>query len=401
MTQDFYRFNHEAAKKFVSPEQQGLRRRFMDENVFRPAASLCMDGRVQGFMHAIGVPIGVIELYRSAGAKHGPENLMHMRRMQDAVQNGQDYSKADGRPDPHATLLFQTVHYSHSAPAVASCAAWEHDTAAAMHYMQELSEAYHASWPGKVIAFPLLIDTDLDAMTVIGFQGEPFATRELLGMKGDPLPSRLLGMVVDRLVQLFPSSWHPLALLDMRFQKVFHQELALYLLHNLEVIRKVQTVGREPEMLDHQERLVFIGRHADWMFPEQHNSVFLVDDIATPEELSLQIGIALRYVVRNVILDACTTGEKAWRIPFLFNVPHVDRDLDATKVYMRALLQKVIRPAITASFAGVREWLLHSQGIPQEMRDQVASMGLGEFLERISLCLSTSRKSTRQFVPFT
>lgn len=398
--QEFYRLNHLASQEFASPQEVERRTSFMTEHLFRPAVSLCIDGRVQDFMSAMGVPIGVTEIYRSAGATHSPENLMHMRRISDAVQSVSSFQRADGVCDPRVTMLFQTVHYSHSFPAQASCAAWNHDTPAALARMWALSEAYNDSWPGQIIAFPVLIDTDLDALTVVGPAGRRFGVRELL----DPLHeadslSAFLPSLMERMRALFPVSWPPLGALDSRFQEAFHRELAECLLRNLDFVRNICRSGREPEMLDHQERLVFLGRHADWI--TDHNSVFLIDDTTSREEIAFQVKIALRYVAKNILLEALPRHERDWGIPFVVNVPHIGADERATKTYIRALVERVVKPAIHQAVPDVRSWLMGEHGIPRALQAERMLVDLRSLEERIHLCTSVSHKATRQFIPFT
>lgn len=396
-TQEFLRLNHLAAQEFVSAQQQLVRRRFLEEHLFRPSASLCIDGRVQDAPHAIGVPIGVMELYRSAGAKVGPENLMHMQRTRDAILNSHAFCSRNGEQEPRVKMRFQVVHYSQSAFATASCAAWNHDTDAAKNRMMHLADKFNCAWPGSMIALPLMIDTDLDAISVVSERGK-FGTRELLDLSGSPEASSLHGLVIDRLLNLFPSDWAPLRSLPVKHRGAFHQELAECLLRNLDFVRKVIASGRMPEMLDHQERLIFMGRHADWV--EDHNSVFLIDDTADRSELGSQVEIAMRYVTRNILMDQVKKGGRNWTVPLVYNVPHVAMDLHATCVHVRAVTVDTLIPAIRHAAPKVVEWLLGSHGLPKEYQTGTVLSDLTDLAERVEICMSVSDKGTRQFMPF-
>ncbi|MCC7357140.1 hypothetical protein IT408_01400 [Candidatus Uhrbacteria bacterium] len=395
--QEFFCLNHDAAQEFTSKNCEIARKCFIEENLFRPSASLCIDGRVQDFTSAIGVPAGVTELFRSAGVKTGAESLMHMQRTQSSIASSADFRTRAGKHEPRVMMRFQTVHYSHSFPTTASCAAWEHDTVAATVHMLQLAQELNRAWPGHLIALPVLIDTDLDAITVIGPQGR-FGTRELLDL-GDTEITRLFGGTVDRLKKLFPAEWKPLQSFEKKFRVVFHDELAGYLLRNLDFVRKVISSGRSPEMLVHQERLIFVGRHADWI--QDHNSVFLIDDTASPAEIALQLEIAMKYVAKNILLDELPKGTRDWVIPLVFNVPHLDSDKEATRVYVRSVTEVILRPAIQAAAPRVCEWLIGSHGIPKSLQNGALSVDLMELAQRVSICMSTSHKRTRQFVPFT
>lgn len=396
-TQEFLRLNHLAAQEYVSPQQQSVRMRFLEEHLFRPSASLCIDGRVQDAPHAIGVPIGVMELYRSAGAKVGPESLMHMQRARDAIYNSQAFCTRNSEHEPRVKMRFQVVHYSQSAPTTASCAAWQHDTSAAKARMMYLAERFNCAWPGAMIALPLMIDTDLDAISVVSERGK-FGTRELLDLPGSAETASLLGFVVDRLLELFPSDWAPLQALTVKYRGVFHRELAECLLRNLDFVRKVIDSGRKPEMLDHQERLIFMGRHADWV--EDHNSVFLIDDTADREELGSQVEIAMRYVTRNILKEQVPKGVRNWTVPLVYNVPHVGMDLHATRVHVRAVTVDTLIPAIRKAAPKVVEWLLSAHGLPKEYQTGAVLSDLNDLAERVEVCMSVSDKATRQFMPF-
>ncbi len=395
---EFFRLNQIAAHEFTSAASEASRRRFFGENLIRPSASLCIDGRVQDFPAAIGVPTGVTELFRSAGAKTGVENLMHMQRTQHSISNLVDSRDRTGTLDPRRIIRFQTVHYSYSSPTKASCAAWNHDTSAATERMLHHSRGLNKAWPGYLIALPVLIDTDSDAITVIGPEGR-FGTRELLDLPGDPDVSRLRGSIVDRLRNLFPIDWAPLSAFDQRYREVFHAELAGYLLRNLEFVRRVISSGRPPEMLDHQERLIFFGRHADWI--QDHNSVFLIDDTTSPDEIAAQLEIAMKYVAKNILLDELPKGVRNWVIPIVFNIPHVGIDRAATCVHIEEVTKNILRPAIQAAVPRVSEWLLGPHGIPRSLQTGAFSVDLTELVHRVSICMSVSRKETRQFIPFT
>ena len=395
---EFLRLNQEAAREFTSPQRDAERRRFLEENLFRPSASLCIDGRVQDFPAAIGVPTGVLELFRSAGAKTGVESLMHMQRTLNSILSSAEFRTRAGAPDRRVMMRFQTVHYSHTSPTTASCAAWGHDTDAATRQMSHVSHELNRAWPGKMIALPVLVDTDFDAITVIGPNGR-FGTRELLDRPGDPEIAHLLGLVIDRLKKLFPSDWGPLQAFDQRYRDAFHAELARCLLRNLDFVRGIIRQGRPTEMLDHNEKLAFIGRHADWV--SDHNSVFLIDDTASPAEITIQLEIAMKYIAKNILLKVLPTGSRDWVIPIVFNVPHVGFDQDATRVYVRAVTERVLLPAIQSAAPRVCEWLLGSHGIPKSLQTGALSVDLTEFADRVRICMSVSRKETRQFIPFT
>ena len=395
---ELLRLNQEAAREFASPQRDVERRRFLEENLFRPSASLCIDGRVQDFPAAIGVPTGVLELFRSAGAKTGVESLMHMQRTLNSIMSSAEFRTRAGIHDPRVMVRFQTVHYSRTSPTTASCAAWGHDTDAATRQMLHMSNELNRAWPGKMVAMPVLVDTDYDAITVIGPNGR-FGTRELLDRSGDPETSRLLRSVIDRLKKLFPADWEPLQAFDQRYRDAFHSELACCLLRNLDFVRGVIRQGRPPEMLDHGEELIFIGRHADWV--TDHNSVFLIDDTASPAEIALQLEIAMKYVARNILLKELPKGSRDWVIPIVFNVPHVGFDQDATRVYVRAVTERILLPAIQAAAPRVCEWLLGSHGIPKSLQTGALSVDLTELADRVRICMSVSRKETRQFIPFT
>lgn len=386
--QEFYARNCAASATFVQEESR--RTTWLQDHTFRVDASTCIDGRVLDLPLAIGVPIGVMEIYRSAGARVDFRTLSYARRCLDGVRKARR-TRIRGVDKQMATMRLVTVHYSASRPHDASCAAWKHQTNRALEAMKQNADDLNTAFPGEIVAFPVLVDTDADAITVKGPGGD-LSAYELLED-----PSMVNGSsssaLVERLVHVFPPTWHPLAQLTDVYRNAFYAELAERLIANLNFVRQVMEARRPVELLDHQERMVFVGRHADWI--TTHNTIFLIDDTDTDASVRASFEIALRYVVRNVIRDAVAAAKQDWTVPVIINVPHDDDDLALTRIYTRKL-ERSLKLQLEKCEGKLHHWLtihLADEEIPGWMRTQLVTLA-----SRVRFYPSVSHRSSRLFV---
>jgi len=391
----FLQENRAASEKYVA--DLPLRKRWFQTHGFKPSANLCMDGRVSDHGNAVDVPVGIFEMYRSAGSRNTLRNFMYASRTFESVTRSSAIH-IDGRAYDLAEMRFMTAHWSMSHPTTASCKAWENQTAKALAAMQDQAHELNFCFTGRMVAFPTLIDTDLDAITMYG-PGEPYSVFRLskeLGPDKAPDP----GSIVDALRKTFPMDWHPLAALTPAHREAFHPELAERVIANLAFVRNVIASERPLELIEHGERMIFVGRHADWI--DTHNSVFLIDDTEERSSVLASFSIAIPIVARNVIADAVAAEDKEWIVPVVINVPYNEPDSDRLVAvqyarYLKADLVQAIRKDQSSIFGlldGTHS--IRPDRMPTWMLHQVTGIA-----DRIRIVMSVSRRKTRLFEPFT
>lgn len=389
----FYAKNRLASAQFVNEESS--RTAWLASHLFKIEEKTCIDGRTLDAHLAKGLMVGLAEFYRSAGGMSDLGSYAHSRRCLDGTRKAHNVM-LDGTPHPMAILRLNTVHYSESRPSDASCAAWKHNTKKALRFMQESSNELNFSFAGSMVAVPTLLDTDLDAMTIVGPEGR----LDVRGFLDDPKTQNgsSATVIIDRLKKIFPDTWEPLTKFDPRFRHAFHEELAERLVANLAFVRDVIASNRPIELLDHQERMVFVGRHADWI--SDNNVVFLIDDTDKHTRVLNGFEIALKYVAKNVILDAIAAEDRNWVVPVVINIPHDDDDHALTLVYTRHR-EKELKQKLEHCAERVVEWLRsEDHGIPANKRPSWLDVQLKSFISRVVFSKSVSHRRTRLFVPF-
>ncbi|MBU2613724.1 hypothetical protein KJ925_04730 [Patescibacteria group bacterium] len=387
--QEFFRKDAEANDRFMD----GRLRRFdwYENHRFAMSADLCIDGRVQDFPQVLGLPVGILDVFRSKGSMAKLTNPLYRqrfsKRMADIVSHG-------SVRDDMAGMHLATAHHSASMPDTDSCAAWKHQTEAALADVQQHCHELNFAWRGQVVAFPVLIDTDLDAMTIFGPGGNYPVERLVRRLRphepADP------GGIVDALHQIFPSNWEPIAALPSACKDVFHTELAERIVANVDFIREVIALERPVELLKHNEQFIFVGRDADWT--EEHNTLFLIDDTEGDEVLTSFV-IALPYVAKNVILDAVAQEDYEWRIPCVVNIPYAERQQQEAYYHARTLGQR-LRKTTKNLASTMSDFLRGPHGIPNGDIPDWMFRQMADLPERTEIVTSTSLDSTRLFVPF-
>jgi hypothetical protein len=386
--QAYFRENWRRSQLFIA--EQPLREEDLDRWNFRKKAKVCIDGRTGDFEEVIGLRRGVLEEYRSAGAKSDSGSLGHVMRFRDNIRKAMQV-EALGKTKRMAVMKMNTVHYSHAYPDTHSCAAWKHQTEKALRYMWRRSEEQNFDYQGDIVSFPVLIDTDLDAITVCGPKGR-LAVRDVYK---DPQQVDT-GCLIEKLEAIFPRSWDPIKSLTVpEHIPSFYAELAELVAANVQFVRRVESSGRPIELLDHQERMIFVGRHAMTL---SHNSVFLIDDTESDRQLFSGFEIGLKYVAKNVLLDAIRTDDRDPKIPVIINVPHDDDDLRLTRRYVTELKKRLQRK-LNACAEHIYDWLRSDAGIGPDIPHWL-HLPLKAFESLVVFSTSVSHRKTRLYVPF-
>lgn len=393
---NFYSLNLQASTKYE--EALPVRKEWLRGHYFQPAANLCIDGRVQDAGPALGLPIGILEPYRSAGAVSDLERDFYRLRRSAKLRRLKSVQVSHDAPATQmGEMAMFTVHYSHSQPDTASCAAWGHDTARATKNALRLADQYNNTYRGQpVVGFAARIDTDLDAITVMGPGGE-LSVRDLIE---DPRlrNGRTQAVLMKRLYQCFPMDWEPIKRLTPEFRENFHIELTERLIANMAFVRQVQDNGRAIELLDHQERLVFVGRHCDWI--EDHNSVFLIDDTEEEADVIKSFLIGLQYVLMNVVKDAIQNDTQEWHVPVIINVPHDEEEDFYEAVFGARKVLRYLKKALADHRAAIFEKVFRSpHGLdPKEVPDWLFRQAY-DYADRVVFAASASYRKDRRFRP--
>ncbi|MFZ2803898.1 MAG: hypothetical protein WA001_01620 [Patescibacteria group bacterium] len=385
--------NRLASQRYLS--ENPMRKHWLSTHDFLPEADICIDGRVQDFSEAMGMPMGLMELYRSAGCMASFRSLSYAQRTLKAVQKSQAVD-LDGEKRAMVKLRIRTVHYSHSHPDVHSCAAWNNRTEDAVKAMQVHADELNYSFPGKMVAVVATVDTDFDAVTLIG-PGGRFSVREMLDdplMKNGQRPERIW----RELMRVFPPDWAPLLALHEHARATFHKELTERLEANLQFVNEVIASERPVELLEHKETMLFVGRHVDWTGAEEHNSVFLIDDTGERDDVLNDFVIALRYVAKNAIKAAIKADDRNWSIPVMVNIPHDDADDEGVTIVYARNLANDLRDKLHEVASDVVTWLIHSDNaIPANCIPDWMFRQVHDFRSRVQFVTSRSYRKDRLF----
>ena len=368
------------------------RKQWFDKHTFVLVIVTCGDGRMLDTERAYGeryngsggVPRGIIEVERSSGAVNGLESLATCFISRNRVRKG--------RPIIH----MQLAHWSSSHPQTASCAALEHNTDAALRIARYNAQEMGFAFRGRIVAFHGLADTDWDSVTVFG-PGGSIDTLKLArdhGFRGRKMKANLR----RKLMECFPRTCEPLSTLDPSHHAAFYNELAMYLGYNVAYVRSIIASARQVELLDHEERLIVIGRHVAPLVG--YNSAFLCNDHSRRKKIDFLIG--WKFVARNTIADAIATGNRNWQVPAIINTPTDPDDESLTQLHVRHLQERYDDIA-RQNAVGILDFIRADPKIAPHLKRTewlAAQLNPEEFVRRISWCLSTSARRTRRLVPF-
>jgi hypothetical protein len=385
--------NRVESQEFILNAQ--ARRDWLKSHHFRISADLCIDGRVSDFSDALGLQTGLLEMYRSGGCMDNKlDSWVYARRNLDSNRKLLNLSIGGTEEKRMVELRLVTVHYSSSHPSDASCAAWSHDTTAAIDAAQEHANKLNRCFKHNMVAIVALVDTDLDSIKLIGPAGE-LDTGHFGTLLGGKLNGKVHETIVRELKRIFPNTWGPILRLEPSFRERFYPELAERLVANIEFVRGVLDTQRPIELLNHQERIIFIGRPSD---SSDHNAAFLITDLE-PEKNVKNFAIALSYVCTNVIREALAQGCDDWVVPVVISIPHDDDDVQLTCEYSLGIERK-LREAIDTIQSQVYMHVMNhiSPGalLPRFLAESLRNLG-----DQISWCNTVNDRATRLFVPST
>jgi hypothetical protein len=319
VTQRYLMMMHETSRMFSSAEAQYARTQWFCGHEFRPTADLCIDGRVSDFSEALGLPLGIIEKWRSGGCiNNSPTSWIYAERFAKANKKFRSTRLANGTVRQMVQMHFVTTHYSKSRLHTDSCAAWKHDMKSAEAAMLRHANEMNHDYSGYIVAFLTAINTDTDGVTVYG-PGGSLNTEDYVecarGMNGN-----LRELLTSDLQKVFPRDWQPLTALDRLYARAFHAELAEHLAANVRFVCNVIDAQRPIELFTHDEKLIFIGRPSE---TRDHNTAFYIEDRDRASNAA-NFEIALMYVTLNTLNRCIKEGSTDLKIPVIISIPHHD-----------------------------------------------------------------------------
>lgn len=316
---EVYRDAARRSEAYISlePERQAYR----DANPCVPKLFTCMDEREQDTEEALGLPIGVANVYQTAGNKLGDTNLVLRREIQSGIDRAFDAGK-------RVLVLFVT-HESWNDPDHDSCAAWDHDRRAADANAIQQVERFNRDYVDRgarlevvrrhLIAVRLKSFTDLETRV---WHGEHSCVDPLDFMPtngGKIHNDKLSSDALRRFMEVFPYDDPRFSSLDLdEWQGVLRQMTRMFVA-NIHFAQGVATGKVKPTKAGHKGRRVFVGRGA-WGNLNEVNLYFKVSDF-TPN-MPRECRIAGKYVAKNAILDLMRRQDARMSVPFHVNVPY-------------------------------------------------------------------------------
>jgi hypothetical protein len=374
------------------------RRLYFESHLFQLIIDTCMDERLLDVALAFGeldgqkenegahVPPGIMEVMRTGGGKTSLRSLATCDIEDKRVHKHRHWGKLE--------LRLCLAHWSSSHEHTASCAAWKHDTRSAVGYVREFAAKMNYCYPGAMVAIYGLMDTDHDSVVIFGPGGE-LDTMDIAHMLEDQSSETdLIRTISARLRSIFSKTWGPIAAIPDKFKaSAFYRELAEYLAHNVDYVRRNLEGHRKIQLLEHAGRVICIGRHFEFLTEPQ--AAFLLDDHDANLETGLVIGF--RNVGRNNIIDA--DGSDDWVIPVHINIPHSGDSLAImgeyaleTRERIRSIFSKTRRQTAITSF-----WLDDETGVPKPLRHKLRNQIEDGLDRKLAVSVSVSDRNDRLF----
>jgi len=381
----------------------------------------CMDERQDDTRKNLGIPaLGAVSV-RTAGNQLGDYNRHVEAEIMDIVKDSN--KEASGDRLWHPVLILFVTHSSKSRPHDDSCAAWKHETAAALKdaelQVQRFNHGYAVfDSDGNVkqrfaIALHLHTYTDTEAIAFIGEESrvDPsiFADASIDSVLHDLNGIELENMAYKLMRQTFPfEDPRFLGLKHEDWEKVLHQ-LAEMLVANAHVVRAIADKRREASKAGHQGNFIVVGR--GWELLEEANTHFSIGDYAY--DISREARIAGKYVLVNAIRSVAQGQSNTCSVPFHINVPygddtHLKSELDrcASARYALGLARRMLNywrkiakdKAKRAAFQQEVWQALEHAGAGQAEKAVLDNLFQpGNFMRLFQFYVSVSHKRERQF----
>ena len=229
-------FNKLQSKKFV--DHRPKRHEYRQKHPTGIRWLRCMDSRGDPrFMFGDDLPFGIGRSYQNVGAIFKPK---HWPGFQASLQEARSHLEKRGR----GTLFVAADHWSKSSPHL-GCKGHHNDSAraqAATRILKRQLDELFASESDTVRSICVSIDTDTDAITFRGVNGEVFDIATVVYASPPEIQDRLTAVYGEQLTERMIS------------------DLADYAVLNARHCRKVRQKKRPLAEIDRSESMIFVGQ---------------------------------------------------------------------------------------------------------------------------------------------
>lgn len=217
----------------------------------------CMDGRVS-FAHWAKVPAGIVQSMRSLGGRYNLGWSHFNDLVLDFLRNATNQNRL--------SLIINTYHFSKSDKHL-GCKGFGYDQELSLKETGELRDQFTACFDGQNVGSILVgMETDDQAFILHGENNRVLSLSECLDVTTDQLEKQL--------GDLYPN-----------LSPVVVADLIPLLEGNLSHIKSNKTIQRQPSDLNHNERMIGIGRGLDWL---PNNFALLIGPFAPTYETAIK-----------------------------------------------------------------------------------------------------------------
>jgi len=368
------------------------RTQYVDTHDVAWSTAVCSDGRCSDITFALGLIPGQLKSFRDPGSMEA--TLRDPVYMQRFVAHHRLVEQGLGLIQGKClTQVHLSVAHSSGTPSL-GCGAWRADTARYLAHMRELTDEINEWRNGHIIALTALLDTDDDSLRFYGSTGASLSSVDYTSATNDSTPERFQGLhgtIVDHLKEVYPFNRSPIRFIDAKRREAVYAELADRVIANATFVEAVRRSQRPPEELDHQERVIFIGRPLE---TRDRNDAFLIEDRGNVCGNGMShLQIALKYVVPNCIAN----DPEQWVVPIFLAIPHNGYDANVVRLYAIGL-----RKRIAAAIGDMAAWVAENGHFPpnpnrafMRARNCIAS----ELAERVVICTTIHDRRDRRPMP--
>lgn len=226
------------------------RREYREKHPTEIAATMCMDGRLN-FSTITSSLFGLVTTFRNIGGVHDVGWPMFHQ----TLNSWEAYAHSKRRP----ALIIITYHWSASRREF-GCKGFDFDLDKSLAQMLLLRDQIHHCYHGRIFPLVVGIETDSEALVVLGDRGLTLDMRHL----AQEADEHFLQYKIDEIVKI---------------PEIIRGDLVPLLLGNAKRVLEVRQSGRTPHDCEHCERVLGIGQGFDWL---NHHNLTLVVGLCDP-----------------------------------------------------------------------------------------------------------------------
>ncbi len=370
----------------------------------------CIDERESDFETCMGIPIGAANVIQTGGSKLGEVNHPVRAYIQRKVKKAHERGKV--------VLTLFVTHESTAHPDDDSCAAWNHDIAAANQYATERVARFNAehvdrSQDGTVsrrhlVAIHIKSFTDSEARVWVGMNGETLDPREYAHPNGGG--SHVIeGVALEQALHVHLMKIYPYD--DPRFEGLMRPQwmeilwqCARMAQYNVGVVRSMETGLRTVEKAGHKGTRVLVGR--GWDMYDEPNAFFKVGDFSP--DFTKECRIAAKYLIRNGLICAMRDDAvgRSQPVTFHVNVLYEDEPGDRSNSIGHAMdIARTIRTDLRTmmntaesrdAFDEALRLAMYHEGVPwTDLSLKIRTTYHEDALRDLRIYVSVSKRDTR------